>query len=276
VRHYYDTRTPAFVTFGQGRGQGAIHRTVWGPGVRDKEGALHYVDDRLAALIAELTATTPGVPHVVDLGCGVGASLQYLAARLDIRGTGVTLSPVQADLGRRRLRDAGLADRVTILEGDYSDLPAHLAPADLAFAIESFVHAADPARFFAQCARLVRPGGLLAICDDIRRPGGGAAAARALDQFREGWHVNTLVSAEELQTLAHAAGFRHRSTTDLTPYLELFRLRDRLIAAVVAVGRWVPGMRPRLVHWEGGGAIQRALHRGWLGYDLAIFERATP
>src|SRR5262245_33944711 len=105
IRRYYDRKTPSFVALGQGGGAGAIHRAVWGPGVCDHEAAFHFVEEQLASAISRI----PGVsatPHVVDLGCGVGASLCYLAKRLPIRGTGITLSPVQAAMATRAVGDA--------------------------------------------------------------------------------------------------------------------------------------------------------------------------
>ena len=127
--------------------------------------------------------------HVVDLGCGIGASLCYLAQRLPIRGTGITLSPTQAAIGQQRIADLGLDDRVTCLEGDYTDLPPDLGPADVAFAIESFLHAPDPSRFFAEAARLLGPGGALIIRDDMARDR-QPRSAEGLERFVRGWHVN--------------------------------------------------------------------------------------
>ena len=43
-----------------------------------------------------------------------------------------------------------------------------LAGFDLAFAIESFVHADPAAAFFAQAAHALRPGGALVVIDDVR------------------------------------------------------------------------------------------------------------
>jgi SAM-dependent methyltransferase len=271
VRDYYERHTAAFVSFGQGRGLGTIHRAVWAPGVVDRDGAFHYVDDRIAGLIRSLPHD--GTPHVVDLGCGVGASLCYLARRLPMRGTGITLSPVQAELAERRVRQAGLSARVACLVGDYSSLPLGVASADLAFAIESFVHAPDPAAFFDQCRRLIRRGGLLAICDDFSRAAGGPAATTVIEEFRRGWRVNTLITNAELEGLARDAGFDHVSTVDLTPYLEIRRMRDRLIGALLWLTRHVPPARRRLDHLSGGHALQTCLARGWVGYDLAVFRR---
>ena len=215
----------------------------------------------------------PAPPHVVDLGCGVGASLCYLAERLTITGTGVTLSPVQVRAARERIKSAGLTDRVACIEGDYGDLPDGMQAADVAYAIESFVHGPDPARFFAEAARLVRPGGALVICDDVRRRGIDRTAERAIHRFRTGWHVNSLLEAAELQSLAGEAGFEHESTDDLTSYLELRRARDRVIDAVVAVFGWLPLEATRFGHLVGGSVLQKSLASGWIGYDLMVFTR---
>ena len=62
---------------------------MWGPGVVDRVGAFHYVEDQIVELIRRLPRGAEA-PDVVDLGCGVGASLRYLAGQLPIRGTGIT------------------------------------------------------------------------------------------------------------------------------------------------------------------------------------------
>ena len=272
VRRYYDRHTDDFVAYGQGGRVGALHRAVWGPGADTVDAAFRYVENQI---LEQLRVLPPGAdrPHVVDLGCGVGASLCYLAEQLPIRGTGITLSPVQVRHAEHRIREAGLLDRVRCIEGDYCELHEDIPPADLAYAIESFVHGPDPVRFFAQCARLIRPDGLLVICDDFRRPTSGSAATRAVERFRRGWHLNTLIRSAELRTLAESAGFDHVSTVDLTPHLDSSRPRDRLIAACVAVFDWLPLDGTRFGHFLGGSALQTCLSRGWIGYDLALFRR---
>ena len=270
VRSYYDRHTPAFVSLGQRGSAGTIHRAVWGPGTVSRDQAFHYVEDRLAEIIGEL----PPSPHIVDLGCGVGASLCYLASRAAVSGTGVTLSPVQARRAEQLIRDAALADRVRCVEGDYCHLPADMGAADLAYAIESFVHGPDPARFFAECARVVRPGGVLVICDDFRRPAGEVAgAAETIARFRRGWQIHTLLDRDELRTLAHDAGFVHESTVDLSPYLELHRLRDRAGEVLLRLLGWLPPVARRFDYLSGGIALQTCLAAGWIGYDFTRFRR---
>jgi SAM-dependent methyltransferase len=273
IRRYYDRNTPAFVALGDGGDVGAIHRAVWAPGVSSHDGAFRFVEDQIVGRLRGLPpALIPA--HVVDLGCGVGASLCYLAQQLpDLTGTGITLSPIQAQLAQERVRQRGLADRLSCVEGDYCDVPAEVKPAALAYAIESFVHGPDPARFFAQCRRLIRPGGLLMMCDDFTRPSNDPAARAALERFKRGWHVNTLIDRDTLRALAAGAGFTHESTTDLSPYLDLNRPRDRAINVLIALTGWIPGLWSRFGQLTGGSALQRCLNRGWIGYDLAVFRR---
>ena len=251
-----------------------MHRAVTGPGVTTKAEAFRYVEDMIAALARRLA---PGASpaQVIDLGCGVGGSLCYLAGHLPIVGTGITLSPTQARLARERIAAAGLSDRLKIIAGDFTDVPEEIPPADLVFAIESFVHAPDARRFFAQCRRLVRPRGALVICDDFRRPTVGAEVTAAIERFCRGWHVNTLLEPGDLHALARAAGFEHESTTDLTPFVDIGRPRDRLVDLLADPVERLPWRWSRLDPWLGGSALQTCLRNGWLGYDFVVFRSAS-
>ena len=269
IRRYYDRHSASFIRFGQGRG--SIHRAVWGRGTRTRDDAFHYVDDQIATLIRRLLSSSAGV-HIVDLGCGIGASLCYLAEQVSIRGSGITLSPAQAAMARELVAARGLSGRVECLEGDYCALPVSIMPADLAYAIESFVHGPDPARFFEQCRRLLKPGGLLVICDDMKTGVGTPAATRAIEEFTTGWHINTLLERDALIRLARNAGFEHESTQDLTPLLELNRLRDVAIRVGVALLNRLPCDTARFDYAIGGAALQTCLAKGWIRYELSVFR----
>ncbi|QJE72482.1 methyltransferase [Aerophototrophica crusticola] len=67
--------------------------------------------------------------RVLELGCGTGAALLCLAAR--VQGcalTGLELQPFAAGLVRESADLTGVADRVTVVEGDLSDPPPDLKP----------------------------------------------------------------------------------------------------------------------------------------------------
>ncbi len=78
-----------------------------------------------------LAAAVPAVAGqaVLELGCGTGAALLCLAARVaGLSATGLEIQPLAADLARRSAVESGLADRVTVLDGDVSAPPATLRP----------------------------------------------------------------------------------------------------------------------------------------------------
>lgn len=274
IRDYYERHTRTFIAYGEGGSLGAMHRAIVTPGTTGKISAFRFVEDAIIAVARRLRPADETL-RVVDLGCGVGGSLCYIADHLAVTGVGITLSPTQAALGRQRIAAAGRASQLTILEGDFTTMAAAAGPADLAFAIESFVHAPDVPRFFDQCAQLVRPGGALIICDDFRRGTDDPQATSAIERFRRGWHVNTLLEPEELRASAAAAGFSHESTTDLSAYVDIGRTRDRIVDLVAAPLHRLPRRWSWLDPWLGGSALQTCLRHGWLGYDLVVFRRAS-
>jgi hypothetical protein len=110
------------------------------------------------------------------------------------------------------------------------------------------------------------------MCDDFKRSA-GEAAARTIERFCRGWHVNTLLERAEVRSLARAAGFEHESTVDLSPYLEIRRVRDRVGEVMLRLFGSVPSVAARFDYVRGGSALQTCLERGWIGYDLARFRR---
>jgi cyclopropane fatty-acyl-phospholipid synthase-like methyltransferase len=273
VRRYYDINTGAFER--RGHGGASLHRAVWGPGVSTRDAAVHYVDELILKALPPDVAT----PTIVDLGCGLGASLLYLAGRIDMKGEGITISPLQAARAATMIAEAGLGARVRCREGNYLSLPDDLAGrADLTFSVEAFLHGPDADGYFREAARTLRPGGRLLICDDFLTsadPPASPRAARWLEEFRTGWRVGSLVTVDRVHTLAAAHGLVLVRDIDLTPMLELRRLRDRWVSLLVTGGRV---FRPDGDYWHslvGGNALQRALLHGLLSHRFLEFGAAT-
>jgi SAM-dependent methyltransferase len=276
VRTYYDKNTPRFVRSHQSAVAKAIHREVWGPGVQTEKEAFEYVNALVLRAISNGPAPGLSPLPVLDLGCGVGGTLFYLAARMPIAGIGITLSPVGVRLAERLADENGLAGQCRFLEANYLELP-DVGLRQAVYAIESFLHGPDPARFFRSVGAVIPRGGRLIVCDDFLTEGAEVndrTARRDLTDFRRGWHVGSLITTTQSQVYAEAAGFRLIDNQDLTPYLRLRRPCDRLIATFVNLGRSLPFRSPWWDSWVGGYAIQRCLLTGLIRYHLLVFEKA--
>jgi len=115
--------------------------------------AFRFIDRRVLEVIR---ARTEPERRVVDLGCGVGASLSWLRKQERFDGLGLTLSGEQASAAQRL--HAG-AEGLRFIKASYTDLPAEVREVDVAFAIESFVHAPSIESFVAPLASRSKAGG---------------------------------------------------------------------------------------------------------------------
>jgi cyclopropane-fatty-acyl-phospholipid synthase len=99
--------------------------------------------------------------RVLDVGCGWGSFVIHAAKRYGVHALGVTLSGEQADLARRRVAEAGVADRVEIRVADYRELREE--PFDAIASIGMVEHVGEKRidEYAARLAALLRPGGRL-------------------------------------------------------------------------------------------------------------------
>jgi cyclopropane fatty-acyl-phospholipid synthase-like methyltransferase len=272
VRRYYDRNSARFER--HGASGASIHRAVWGPGITTRSGATRFVDDLILEQLRELRA----VPTVLDLGCGIGESLAYLARRQDLVAEGITISPVQAARANERFRHAGL-ERIRCREANFLSLPADLRDVDLAFSIEAFVHSPNAAGYFSEAARVLRKSGRLFVCDDFLTKRAAVEPSEnersCLDDFRRGWRVGSLITVANAVEVAQTFGLRCRSVLDLTQFLELGRPRDRLIRLLTAVGKHLPISGEYWNALVGGNALQSLLESGAVSYSVLAFERTA-
>lgn len=98
--------------------------------------------------------------HFLDIGCGWGGLVMHAATRYGVHAVGVTLSVPQAEVARRRVRDAGLNDRCRIEVADYRDID-HGRQYDKIASVGMFEHVGEALlpEYFQRVWGLLRPGG---------------------------------------------------------------------------------------------------------------------
>lgn len=101
-----------------------------------RDGHRWSADDLVTAHFAIVTALASGPPprRIVDLGCGIGTVLLFLAWRFpEAACTGIEAQAISADLAARSIAWNGIGDTCTVRRGDLRDPAsrAGLGPADL-------------------------------------------------------------------------------------------------------------------------------------------------
>ena len=120
-------------------------------------------------VLARLQLNFVDAPRLLDLGCGLGATLRSFARRLPrAKLLGITRVPWQVEHARALNEAAGCGERVCVVEGDYEEMNFLSSSCyDGVYAVESSCHAhgSDKGRLLGEAHRLLRTGGRIVITD---------------------------------------------------------------------------------------------------------------
>jgi cyclopropane-fatty-acyl-phospholipid synthase len=100
--------------------------------------------------------------RVLEIGCGWGGFALYAAGERGAHVTALTISPSQAALARHRVSEAGLADRIEIVEQDYRAHEGSYTKLASIEMLEAIGERQYPT-FFAACDRLLERRGIACI-----------------------------------------------------------------------------------------------------------------
>jgi cyclopropane-fatty-acyl-phospholipid synthase len=204
------------------------------PGATLEEAQAHRLD-----LICRRLRLGPD-DHLVEIGSGWGGMAIHAARTTGCRVTTTTISHQQFTEATARVAAAGLADRVTVLERDYRDLPAVLGEGSatkiVSLEMIEAIGSAQFPTFFATCRRLLRADGM-ALVQAITVPDRRfAAAAREVDFIKRHIFPGCCIPSTE-RLLVAAKGASDLDLIDLhdiTPHYAttLRDWRERFLAAV--------------------------------------------
>jgi 2-polyprenyl-6-hydroxyphenyl methylase / 3-demethylubiquinone-9 3-methyltransferase len=170
--------------------------------------------------------------EILDVGCGAGLFAEPMA-RLGGDVLGIDPTPTSIGVARRHAEETGarLAYRVATLE----EIAAEPRRFDVVSAMEVVEHVADPARFVALAASLLKPGGLF-LASTLNRTLRSFALAivgaeyvlRWLEPGTHRWEQ--FVRPEEFSLAARGAGLKvmERRGVAYDPLRRIWRLSDDL------------------------------------------------
>lgn len=261
-----------------------LYRVHWGPHLhhgywsRGATPRLTAEEARAAQerLIQEL-AGFAGIPHssrIVDVGCGLAGSSIWLAEHRGARVWGVSVSPVQVAICRASAAARARARTLRFLRADAGNLvkveglPRGL---DVVWVVECMEHLADKGAFLKSCAKVLRPGGVVAIATWTQGPQGPEDGGRReeLRELLRGMLCPSFGSRDDYLRWLSEAGFARirsrRLTREVSP---TWRICSRLARkrSVRLAGRLLGEDATRFL--ESFGKMESAYRDSTLEYDI--------
>jgi cyclopropane-fatty-acyl-phospholipid synthase len=296
VRHHYDVSNEFFALFldesmtyscalfsreldAPGETWGTLPRREEGDAAPRGDGAtrpreerkiptLERAQEAKRELVCRKLGLTEG-ERLLDVGCGWGSFVIHAATHHGVRAVGITLSPSQAELARRRVAEAGLQDRVEIRVEDYRDLGATGERYDAIASIGMVEHvgASQIDLYARQLTGLLKPGGLLLNHGIARLRHGDAEAGPFSERYvfpdAAPLHVSRVMLALERAGIEplHVEGLRQDYADTLSEWIE------RLDANRAEAERLAGGERVRV--WR---LYLRAARNGFATGFTSIFQ----
>lgn len=172
----------------------------------DQLRSLHVSDDKVEAALARLIGDRP-FDAMLDLGTGTGRILRLFEGHYR-RAVGIDASRDMLSVARSNLDRAGLR-HASVRHGDIFNLPMERESFDLVTIHQVLHYLQSPDEAIAQAARMLRPGGRLAIVD---------FAPHDLDYLREEHaHVRLGFSHQMIAEALKACDLEIEEIVDLQP-----------------------------------------------------------
>jgi arsenite methyltransferase len=239
---------------------------AWLLGARFHPGGSALTERLIRAL-----AVGPG-DTVADIACGLGESSLQVARATRASAIGVDLSSDSIATARRAAEDADLAGSVEFLVADAEALPLADESVDGVLCECSLCTFPDKGRAAAELARVLNPGGRVALSDMIAEQERLPASLRTLD----GW-VACLADARPLSGLVELLGGAGLVVEVVERHDDaLARLLDRVDARLrLARAGLAPDGDFGLIERGIGlvAAAQESLELGILGYAVVVARR---
>ena len=180
---------------------GWLNLGLWqGPGTEDE------AETACRRLVQTVAAALPTGGVILDAGNGLGTQDPLIAEQVRPRRLlAVNITEWQLAAGRDQLRQAAAAP----VAGDAARLPVADSSVDGIISVEATFHFRSRAGFFAECVRVLRPGGVLTTSDIAvqRWPRTPAEALAGLTQLRVfGMRASAAMTADQIAAAARAAG----------------------------------------------------------------------
>jgi len=199
-----------------------VHWGLYEPAEYDDTSAarLMIASERMTHRLCAIAETADG-QRILDVGCGFGGTLASLDSHVQrCELIGINIDKRQLERARA-LNARSRRNSIEFLQADGCTLPVAVGSVDVVLAVECIFHFPSRRHFLREAARVLRPGGRLALSDFTIRP----ATLRELDTWFAGngnalgrfyGRTRPAISPRHLRALASGVGLDMQVDEDVT------------------------------------------------------------
>lgn len=174
--------------------------------------------------LAKAAGIQPGTVGV-DLCCCTGAGMRFLVRFHNVaRMTGVDATERMIEHGRQRCEQEGLGDRISFVHADACATGLPGESSDFVWGEDAWCYVVDKRALVAEAARIVRPGGVIALTDWLAGP--VSMSQEEAERLLRFMTFPGLLNLDEYNRLLEASGCRVETAQDtarFAPYMDLYR-----------------------------------------------------
>lgn len=259
-----------------------FYYNIWG-GEDIHVGLYRQADDdirtasrRTVVRLAECLSAFPRkqeIQHVLDIGSGYGGAARYLARQYGWNIHCLNLSETENERNRKKNREAGLEDRIEVVDGSFESLPFDDSSFDLVWSQDAILHSGNKAKVFEEVHRVLRPEGEFIFTDPMQSDN---CPEGVLDPILARIHLDHMGSFALYKKIAAEKGFRVLHMEEHTEQLSAHyaRVADETRKNYAVVSQfsspdYLDRMLTGLEHWISGGK------KGYLAWGILHLQKKT-
>jgi len=208
---------------------------------------------------------------ILDVGAGYGGAARRLVERFGCKVICLNLSEAENQRNRAMNKQAGVDDRIDVIDGSFEDIPLDDASVDHVWSQDAFLHSGNREKALSEVDRVLKPGGRIVFTDPMRADD---CPEGVLDPILARIHLPDLGSPGFYMQQAKKLGWRDLGFEDMseqltrhyTRVLETTKAEQSRLKGKVS-DEYIERMKSGLQHWVNGG------NAGHLAWGVFLFEK---
>jgi len=151
-----------------------FYHTIWGGEdihvglYYDESDTIRQASRRTVERVAQKLKTLNKDSKVIDVGAGFGGAARYLAKNYGCEVVALNLSEAENERDRQKNKEQGLDHLITVIDGDFEQLPYDDESFDIVWCQDSFLHSDNRGKVMEEIARVLKSGGEFIFTDPMQ------------------------------------------------------------------------------------------------------------